>query len=125
MKTVLNEKVSEIESKLGDLIESKLKERAPEVGSGTTEAESTYAAKVLKVPDEVLKIIQDSKNNDKVEESEQEKRARNFVIHGADEYGDTPEKIKKLDTDYVIEILTHLGITQRPESVTRLRNPTD
>ena len=56
------------------------------------------------------------------EETEQEKRARNFVIHGADEYGNTPEKIKKLDTDYVIEILTHLGITQKPESVTRLGN---
>ena len=125
LKTVLNDKVSEIESKLGDLIESKLKERVPVVDSGTKEAESTYAAKVLKVPDEVRKIIQDSKNNDKVEESEQEKRARNFVIHGADEYGDTPERVKKLDTDYVIEILTHLGITQKLESVTRLGNPTD
>ena len=87
--------------------------------------DSTYASKVLKVPEEVRKIIEDSKNNDKVEESEQEKRARNFVIHGADEYGNTPEKIKKLDTDYVIDILSHLGISQKPESVTRLGNPDD
>ena len=125
LKTVLEDKVNEIESKLGDLIESKLKERLPKAESGMKEVEPAYAAKVLKVPDEVRKIIQDAKNNDKVEESEQEKRAKNFVIHGADEYGDTPEKVKKLDTDYVIEILTHLGITQKPESVTRLGNPTD
>ena len=125
LKTVLEDKVNEIESKLGDLIESKLKERLPKAESGMKEVEPAYAAKVLKVPDEVRKIIQDAKNNDKVEESEQEKRAKNFVIHGADEYGDTPEKVKKLDTDYVIEILTHLRITQKPESVTRLGNPTD
>ena len=126
LKAVLDDKVNEIETKLGSMIESKLKERIPDTGvSGNVKVDSTYASKVLKVPEEVRKIIEDSKNNDKVEESEQEKRARNFVIHGADEYGNTPEKIKKLDTDYVIEILSHLGISQKPESVTRLGNPDD
>ena len=84
LKKVLDEKVLEIEKKVGSMIESKLKENAPETVTAESESKSgnqSYAAQVLKVPDEVRKIIQDSRNNEKVEENEQERRSRNFVIH--------------------------------------------
>ena len=51
----------------------------------------TYAAKVLKVPEQVQKIIEDNGNDVKIEESEHERRGRNIIIHGAEEFGDTPE----------------------------------
>ena len=38
---------------------------------------------------------------------------------------DTLENVKRLDTDYVIKILTHLGIPQKSKSVSRLGNSTD
>ena len=131
-KAVLENTVSEIETKLESMIKNKLKERLPIPTDGNGEDNTgvtagggqSYAAKVLKVPEQVRKIIEDSKNDEKVEESEQERRSRNFIIHGAEEYGNTPEKIKKLDADYVLDILKHLGISHKPESVTRLGNAT-
>ena len=129
-KAVLEDTVSQMENKLGSMIDDKLKDVLP---IETTEENGeiltlnrgeSYAAKVLKVPEQVRKIIENSKNDDKVEENEQERRSRNIIIHGADEYGNTPEEIKKLDTEYVIDILNHLGMSHRPESVTRLGNGT-
>ena len=94
------------------------------IQNGSTADPQSYAAKVLKVPEEVRKIIEDSKNNEKVEESEQERRSRNFVIHGADEYGNSVERMKKLDTEYVLDILKHIGIQEKPENIVRLGNAT-
>ena len=125
LKSVLEDTVVQIQTNLGSLIENKLKERLPIPDDAGGESLSpdegqSYAAKVLKVPEQVRKIIEDSKNDEKVEEGEQERRSRNFVIHGAEEYGTTTEAIKKLDTAYVLDILKHIGISHKPESVTRL-----
>ena len=119
-----------MENKLGSMINDKLKDMLPTESTGENGEVSTvnrgesYAAKVLKVPEQVRKIIENSKNDDKVEENEQERRSRNIIIHGAEEYGNTPEEIKRLDTEYVIDILKHLGLSHKPESVTRLGNGT-
>ena len=53
----------------------------------------TYASKVLKLPQEVKKIMLDAENEKRLEENEQEWRAKNFIIHGADEivvWGNSP-----------------------------------
>ena len=130
LKAVLEDTVSQMENKLESMIDNKLKERLPietieENGElSTVSRGQSFASKVLKVPEQVRKIIEDSKNEEKVEENEQEKRARNIIIHGADEFGDSPEEIKREDTEYVIDILKHLGLSRRPESVIRLGNGT-
>ena len=67
--------------------------------------------------------MQDAKNDDKVEETEQAKRANNLIIHGAEEIGEDSETIKKLDSEYIDDILKHLGVTKKPESVIRIGNP--
>ena len=125
LKAVMEDKVSEIESKLGTMIESKLNERLPGTDSNLLLADKdhSYAQKFLKVPEEVRKIIEESKNSEKVEENEQERHSKNFIIHRAEEFGNTPERIKKLDHDYVLDILKHIGKSQTPESVVRLGNP--
>ena len=55
-----------------------------------------------------------------MEESEQEKRATNFIIHGAEEFGETTAEMKALDNDYVDDILKQLGMHVTPESVIRV-----
>ena len=71
----------------------------------------SYASKVLKLPAEVRKAIQDAKNEDKVKENEKERRSQNFVIHRADEVGDNVNEIKKNDAQYIFDILMKLGIS--------------
>ena len=65
------------------------------------------------------------KNDDKIEESEAEKRSKNIIIHVAEEIGDNTEEIKKEDDGYVKEILKILGVKNTPASVTRLGNAND
>ena len=65
------------------------------------------------------------KNDDKIEESEAEKRSKDIIIHGAEEIGDNTEEIKKEDDGYVKEILKILGVKNTPASVTRLGNAND
>ena len=124
MKSILKDHVTSLESTIESLIEKKLCEKLPTTAvsepSSTTEQQETYARKVLRVPEELRKIIQEAKNDDKVEESEQEKRATNFIIHGAEEFGDTTAEMKSLDNDYVDDILKQLGVQAKPESVIRV-----
>ena len=44
-------------------------------------------------------------NDEKVEKLEQEKRLQNFIIHGAEEIGDTEEEMISNDDAYIKEIL--------------------
>ena len=64
--------------------------------------------------------IREVKNDDKIEESEAEKRAKNIIIHGAEEIGTTSDEIKKEDNGFVKSILDKLGIPTAPASVARL-----
>ena len=82
-------------------------------------------SKILQVPTEVKKAIQEAKNDEKVELSEQEKRSQNFIIHGAGEIGDTAEDVKSNDADYIKDILKTLGVQENPESITWLGKPNE
>ena len=123
MKSIFKDHVTQIEATIESLIDKKLNEKIPTpVVSDTipaTDQQESYARKVLQVPEELRKIIQDAKNDDKVEENEQEKRATNFIIHGAEECGDNNAEMKKLDNGYVDDILKQLGVQVKPESVIR------
>ena len=58
-------------------------------------------------------------------EEEQEKRAKNFIIHGADEYGENAKEIQEADDDYVKEILDHLGSSYKQVKIMRLGKPNE
>ena len=79
----------------------------------------------LSSPQHIKEAIREAKNDDKIEESEAEKRSKNIIIHGAEEIGDNTEEIKKEDDGYVKEILKILGVKNTPASVTRLGNAND
>ena len=124
METILKDHVSQIETKIDKMIEKKLEAIVPAVAAdGSPEQQGVSTKGVLKVPEELRKIMQDAKNDDKVEESEQAKRAPNFIIHGAEEFGDDEESMKKLDNEYIGDILKHLGLAAKPDSVIRIGDP--
>ena len=62
----------------------------------------------------------DARNDEKLEVSEKQRRACNFVIHGAEEIGESSKQIKKEDEGCVKEILTKIGVDAVPISITRL-----
>ena len=70
-------------------------------------------------------VIREMKHDDKIEESKIVKRSKNFIIHGSDEIGASPDDIKKEDQGYVKSILEKLGISSSPESVLRLGKPNE
>ena len=90
MESILKDHVSKLEETIENMIEKKLNEKLP-VASNDGEQNSTqqesYAHKLLQVPVEVRKVIKEAKNEERVEENEQEKRAKNFIVHGAEEIG--------------------------------------
>ena len=125
LKTLLDEKATEMEKNLENIIEKKLTDRLPkEIDTSNETDQISYASKVLKVPDEVRKIIKETKNQERIETIEHERRGKNFIIHRTEEFGDTPEEIKQLDKDYVYDILDQLGVKSKPEYISRLGNGT-
>ena len=123
VKTLLTDHVTQIEEKIDRMIEKKLGDKLPDrvVAAPTAgQLEENSAKGILKVPAELRKIMRDAKNDDKVEENEQEKRASNFIIHGAEEFGEDVESSKKIDTEYIEDILKHLGLDAKPDSVIRI-----
>ena len=122
MKVLLKDHVSQIEDKMDKMIEQKIASRVPDVVTdGTTEKQQTNPTNgLLKVPEELRKIMQDAKNDDKVEENEKAKRAINFIIHGAEEFGEDAESIKKNDCEYIVDIFKHIGLASKPVSVIRI-----
>ena len=130
---VFESKVKEVETKFTNIIEKKLGEKLEVVNkinehnanaTVAPEINKTYA-KVLEVPMELRKIMKEAKNNERVEETEVEKRARNFVIHGAEEIGENPDEIAKNDAQYIEDILKKLGVTGKSGSITRLGQPNE
>ena len=82
-------------------------------------------AKVLQVPAEVRKVMQEVRNDEKVELSEQEKRSQNFIIHGAEEIGENADEIKGNDKQYIKDILEKLQVNAEAKSVTRVGQPNE
>ena len=128
MRSLFRDHVSKIETTIENMIEKKLNEKIPtsvvnDASSASSEQQDSYARKVLQVPAEVRKIIQEAKNDDRVEVSEQERRSSNFIIHGAEECGDDIDSMKNLDAEYIDDILKQLGVSQKPDSIVRVGNP--
>ena len=64
--------------------------------------------------------MHEARNEQKIEESDKSKRVFNFIIHGADEVGSTPEEVKAEDLGYIKEILVKIGVNTTPISIARL-----
>ena len=125
--TLLDTKIMEIETKLIKALEDKLstvKEYNCET-NGPSGTHTTFANVLANGQTQFKEVIREIKNDDKIEESEIEKRSKNFIIHGADEIGDSPDDIKKEDQGYVLTILEKLEISSSPESVLRLGKPNE
>lgn len=129
LQKMLDKKVSQLETKIEKSIDKKLGDKMGAVNSlnekmtnhekTATEEKKSYA-KILDVPTEVRKIMQETRNDEKVEQIEQEKRGQNFIIHGAQEVGNSTEEIKANDLQYIKDILKHMNLKSEPESVVRL-----
>ena len=117
-----------MEFKLEKIIESRLTEvnkpSKKDDSAIAKENKETYA-KVLEVPKEIRNIIRESKNDDKVEENEVARRAKNLIIHGAEEFGRNEDKVKENDNQYISDIFKKLEITAKSESIVRLGRPNE
>jgi len=124
IQNIIKEGFSQMETKIESTISDKINQKLNEVRSNEDDNSAqilpTYAQKVLEVPKEIRKIMQDERNEEKVERLEQDKRSPNFIIHNADEFGVTENEIKKADEEYVNDIVKHLKIKSKPLSVLRL-----
>ena len=121
---LLDQKVEQIERNMIKIMDEKIangyaKNTQTINAQGDAESKLSYA-KVLQVPAEVRKIMQEAKNDEKIEQNEIERRQPNFIIHGAEEFGRNEEKIKDNDNEYISDILTKLGVTAKPLNVVRL-----
>ena len=86
---------------------------------------TSYAKSLGNSNKHIVNAMREAKNIEKVEKSEFEKRAKNFIIHGADEVGTDAQEVKREDIKYVGGILARLGVTENPESILRLGTPND
>ena len=107
------------------LFNNSLVEEVNDVTSITEPSEKTDAvissyAGMLKIPEAVKKAIHDERIEKKQEESDIDRRKKNFIIHNADEVGANHEELKKQDLGFVKEIFDKLGITSQPKMVMRL-----
>lgn len=129
MEKMFDEKVQKLESKLEMTLDSKLEDKLKIVNDindnlkVTKEAETSQKinyAKVLAVPKEIQKVITQTKNDEKIEKTEHEKRSANFIIHGAEEIGDNEDEIIANDKEYIHDILKKLDISAEVDSILRL-----
>ena len=130
---ILDEKIMHMESKVESLIESKLGEKIEEISAfnennKTTTTSVRKAAKYSQISrgtGDFREIIQEARNEEKVQEKEQEKRLNNFIIHGLDEKGKTIDEIKENDAKIIANFLSKVGVVCDPKSITRLGKSTE
>ena len=142
LKSFLSEQVTKIENNLKGMIETKLSENKKEIAvlnknlckvnaSSDTETSTetnktvTWSDIVSQQEPNITTMMRDARNDEKIEESEKERRSKNIIIHGAEEVGENPENIKSEDNQYVSEIFKKLGVTSKPSLITRLGQPND
>ena len=129
LQRIFDNKISQLETKIEKSIENKLGNKLDTVNSlaeeirgrneKSSEEKKTYAG-ILNLPKDVRKIMQETRNDEKVELVEQEKRCQNFIIHGAEEVGNNEEEIKANDEAYLIDILKQLDVDSAPAKVIRI-----
>ena len=129
LQNIFDCKISQLETKIEKSIDKKLGDKLDTVTSlaekingrevQSSEEKKSYA-KILNVPKEVRKIMQETQNDEKVDLVEQEKRSQNFIIHGAEEIGKDEDEIKANDEGYLVDILNHINVDSKPEKIIRL-----
>ena len=83
-------------------------------------AKPTTWSKVVSQTQNMKSAMREAKNDEKIEESEKQRRAKNIIIHGAEEVGNNAEEIKEGDLGYIKEIFAKIGVRAEPTIVTRL-----
>ena len=138
LESMFDKKITEMESKLEIIIESKLDKRmeaittlnknfkGQSIVTAETIAEGKTFSEVLKEPKEtdLRKIMQGARNDERVEEREKERRSGHFIIHGLEENGDD-DTIKVHDAKIIGNILEEVGVAVQPASITRLGKPNE
>lgn len=134
LQNIFDKKISQLETKIEKSIDKKLGDKLDTVNSlaekisareeESSEEKKSYAG-ILNVPKEVRKIMQETRNDEKVDLVEQEKRCQNFIIHGAEEVGKDEEEIKVNDEAYLVDILKHIDVNSKPDKVIRLGKVND
>ena len=76
---------------------------------------------VLRGPKDFRKIMQEARNEDKVEEREQEKRSNNFIIHGLKEGDETNDELKKNDEEIIGRFLEKVGVPIKQDSESQMK----
>ena len=131
LQRIFDKKVTQLEKAIDKKLEDKmaavtsLNDKITGSETDSANGEKVSYAKVLQVPAEVRKAMQEARNDEKIEKSEQEKRSLNFIIHGAEEIGDDAETIKKNDEEYIKDILKKLGVKAEAERAIRLGQPNE
>ena len=135
LKTLFDKKITQMESKLERLIDTKLDKKIDatnlynikeqESVSATTTQENKKYSDIIKGPMDFRQIMQEARNEEKVEEREKEKRSKNFIIHGLEENGKAINVMKINDTQVINCLLERIGVRTQLESFTRLGKPTE
>ena len=137
LKTLFDKKITGMESKLERLIGTKLNKKIDatnlynenikeqESVSATTTQENKKYSDIIEGPMDFRQIMQEARNEEKVEEREKEKRRKNFIIHGLEENGEANDVMKINDTQVINCLLERIGVRTQPESFTRLGKPTE
>ena len=113
-------------SKVTEIMDKKIGEitKASPTGSSTAEIPPPVTwSSVVSQSSDMKTAMRAARNEDKIEESEKQRRANNIILHGAEEIGDSPDDIKKADAGYIKEIFTKIGAKVAPTSITRLGAP--
>ena len=134
LKTLFDKKMTEMESKLERLIDTKLDKKIDatnlyneniEEHYHTTTRENKKYSDIIKGPMDFRQIMQEARNEEKVEEREKEKRSKNFIIHRLEENDEANDVMKINDTQVINCLLERIGVRTQPESFTRLGKPTE
>ena len=65
--------------------------------------------------------MKEARNEEKLEAREREQRSNNFIIHGAEEVGDSAAEKMKNDKEYILDILEQIGLANiKPKYMMRL-----
>ena len=132
IEEVLGRTVKEFKTKLETLIDKKLdqkleiietfNENIKEQGSGSASDPlviPSFADKLKGGTTDFREILRQT-HEEKLEQREKEQRAKNFIIHGLAETGDTGDRLKENDETMINSILALIGISSQPKKITRL-----
>ena len=95
----------------------------PAQSSDNADPPTTTWSNMVSKPQDMKIVMREARNDEKLEESEKQRRANNIIIHGAEEIGATPVESKSNDAEYIKEILAKIGVEVAPASISRLGAP--